>query len=110
MKGDLIMFDWTISIGNVFTIVGMAGAVWAYKSYLDKTITVLTLKMTLVDAQFTKVDTRLDKLTDGLALLAQSEMRMNNYEQIITTAFARITELERRFNARADARADGHHE
>lgn len=104
MKEFAPMFEWSISAGNVLTIVGMVGAVWGYKSYLDKTIAVLTLKMTLVDIQFSKVDNRLDKLSDGLSLLAKQDGRMSNYEQIITNAFSRITELERRFNAAADAR------
>lgn len=102
MKEVLPMFDWSISAGNVLTIMGMVAAVYAYKTYLDKTIAILTLKMSLNDIQFTKVDTRLDKLDAGLSILAKQEGRMSNYEQIITNAFGRITELERRFNAKAD--------
>lgn len=100
------MFDWSLSLGNVLTLLTFIGGGWAFvwnmRSYMDKSIAILTLKMSLVDLQFTKVDQKLERFSDALMTLAKQDIRLTNYEVMLGAFGKRITELERRFNRKVD--------
>jgi len=77
-----MIFDGTISLGNILTIVSIAATGFAF---------IMTMKgdVKLLSARLDKVDAIMSKVTDALIQIARQEERLDHHAK-------RIEHLERR--------------
>jgi len=86
-----MIFDWTVNLGNIATIVTMFGAGIGFVYTMIGRIDAIAARLFLLEAEF-------KKLIDILVVQGRQEERLNAMDARIGNQGIRLDDLTRRFN------------
>ncbi len=104
------MFDLTINLGNLVTIVAFIGGAFALAYSIKSDIKIADLKYTIITATMDDFKLEIKKLAEVVTQQALDSRRMDYIEERQMSQGKRLDETEKRLNLYADSPIYQRHE
>lgn len=104
------MFDFTINLGNLVTIVAFIGGAFALAYSIKSDIKIADLKYTIITATMDDFKLEIKKLAEVVTQQALDNRRMDYIEERQMSQGQRLDETEKRLNLYADSPIYQRHE
>lgn len=96
------MFDLTISLGNILTIIALLGVSISFVYSIKGDTKIADLKYTIIAASIDDFKVEMKKLTEVVTQQALQSKRMDYLEEHVMLQGKRVDETEKRVNLYAD--------
>lgn len=88
-----MVFDWTVSLGNIFTAIAFVGAGLLAFFALRQQVAILAIQFAMLGTRLHELEKDTDKIASALIELARQETRLSAIDMRLNDMSRRITDF-----------------